>query len=148
MRQARDRRKDRPRATPRVRRVHILLPQALGISSRAGREPPRAGPPKLMIATRSSRRPGRRALAGAVHCAAGDPPAPRGGTEAKIKPWRFPMTAKRSSRAKASVARAKATRKSTRQAPRKAPRASIRPGGTSYKFPNDPWNTDVFQLDI
>ena len=58
------------------------------------------------------------------------------------------MTAKRSSRAKVGVARAKATRKSTRQAPRKAPRTPVRPGGTSHKSPIDPWNPDVFQIDI
>lgn len=58
------------------------------------------------------------------------------------------MTAKRSSRAQASVTRARATRKSTRQAPRRAPRMSVRPGGTSHKVPTDPWNPDVFQIDI
>jgi len=60
------------------------------------------------------------------------------------------MTAKRSSRAKASVSRAKATRKSTRQSTRKAPRVPdlALPGGVSQKTPVDPWNTDALKIDI
>lgn len=56
------------------------------------------------------------------------------------------MTAKRSSRAKASVSRAKATRKSSRQAPRKAPRLPVSGGHT--KAPYDIWNNpDVVRID-
>jgi hypothetical protein len=55
------------------------------------------------------------------------------------------MTAKRSSRAMASVSRAKATRKSSRQAPRKAPRLPV--SGAHTKLPHDVWNPDVIRID-
>jgi hypothetical protein len=55
------------------------------------------------------------------------------------------VTAKRTSRAKANVTRAKATRKSTRQAPRKAPRAPMM-GGASGRLPSDVLNPDAIRI--